>query len=685
MKKSIVRGTARISGLSISFILGSFCRLIAAQQPYDTKLTQTIAAYYIPSLSSHKLEPNKVLASKNKCQQVWEAELPSLSEQEKGAIVLNNIFSKSSVINNLQVQQEHILNNYAWNDLKLFYGTHANPKSHLLNQVDRTISVIGKSALAVLLAKPTSNIQELHSRQNIVQILLKEESTFNQLTKVYQDYVAIEERLLSLWSKHDPLFNRFYESFIQGTLYFSFKNSNRYNEKDGALELRKRLYFDSVLTLHGTSISFQSYYLFKVLTDQATFKRIISKDHPMWIRILAWYPLATIPIEILSIKKHYDNWATPLRYLATRLADVQQLLLAAKDINTIVAECPELDNVYGKHLVSLRRLLSQPNTTEIGRLINQLSNLPLKKWSVFFNNNGKLLQTYKLFVKHKNKLADALYEFGKLDAFLSIACLLQETQGSKSQATYTFTQFLGRSENPKPYIALVDMWNPFLNAKKVVTNTITMDGEHEVRNIILTGPNAGGKSVFISGMAISLLLSQTLGIVPASSATITPFNKINTYLDVSSDIAEGKSLFMAEVERAQQQLNTIAGLRNDEFSFSVMDEIFSGTNPKEGEAAAYSIVHYLSQYTNNLSIIATHFPKLTLLPERVHVGGFVNYKVSVGIQKETGKLLYTYKIETGKSNQAIALDILKEQGYDTRMLEEAKEILAHPDNYQATF
>jgi DNA mismatch repair protein MutS len=683
MKKSIVRRA--ISSLSISLILGSFCKLVAAQQPYNTNLTHAIASYYISSLSNHKSKTIQISSVKKKPQEVWRAELPLLSEQEKVSIIFNNIFSKSSIINSLQIQQEHILNNYAWHDLKLFYGSHANPTSHLLNQIDRTISVIGRSTLAVLLAMPTSNIKELHARQRIVQLLLEKECVFKQLTKIYHDYLSIEGRLLSLWSKHDPLFNRFYKSFIQQTLYFNIKNSDRYNKASNALELRKRLYFDSILALHGTSISFQSYYLFKVLTDQATFKKIISANHPMWIRILAWYPLATIPIEILSIKKHYDNWATPLKYVATRLADIQQWLLTAKNINAIVAGCPELESVYGKHLVNLRMLLSQPSTTEEGKLVNQLSDLPFKKWSVFFNNNGKLLQTYKLFVKHKDKLTDALYEFGKLDAFLSIACLLQETQNSKKQPAYTFTQFLKRTDKHKPCIALVDMWNPFLNPKKAVTNTIIMDDEHKVRNIILTGPNAGGKSVFISGMAISLLLSQTLGIAPANSATITPFNKINTYLDVSSDIAEGKSLFVAEVERAQQQLNTIAALQNNEFSFSVMDEIFSGTNPKEGEAAAYSIAHYLSKYTNNLSVIATHFPKLTLLPERVQAGMFVNYKVSVGREGEKNKLLYTYKIELGKSNQTIALDILEEQGYDIKMLEEAREILAHPDHYQATF
>lgn len=683
MINNIASKVIRISVLTISFTLGMLTDLVANNLPYASgkkKLTQAISDYYLPSISTYQTKSKETL-NKKKHQHIWEAELPSLTEQEKATILFNNIFGKSSVINSLEAQQEHILNSYAWHDLKLFYGNNSAPDYHLLNRINKTTTLLGKVALAILLATPTTDIKELCTRQHIIRILLEDEAIFYKLKKVYEVYVAIEDRLLSLWSEHDPLYNSFYKSFIQQQLYFGSRTAEKYNKSSKSLELRKRFYFDFVLALHGASIGFQGYYLFKVLTDQPTFKRIISKDHPIWIRVLAWYPLATIPMEILSIKKHYDSWATPLHYLAIRLADIQAWINAAKEVDNLVASCPELENLYGKYLINIRELLNQPKNTELGKLIMQLSSLSLKNWSVFFNNNGKLLQTYQLFLAYKDQLTDALYDFGKLDAFLSTAQLIREIKAADCPATYTFTQFFDHNEKQKPYISFTDLWNPFLDVDKAVTNSLVMDGEHGVRNIILTGPNAGGKSVFLTGVAISILLSQTLGIAPARLATITPLNKINTYLDISEDIASGKSLFMAEVQRAQEQLHTIAGLKNNEFSFSVMDEIFSGTNPKEGEAAAYSIIHYLTRYPNNLNIVATHFPRLTLLPERITDRGFANYKVSVGLDSQTGKLIYTYKVMPGKSDQTIALDILKEQGYDTRMLDEAKEILAHPERY----
>src|SRR5690606_18959231 len=235
----------------------------------------------------------------------------------------------------------------------------------------------------------------------------------------------------------------------------------------------------------------------------------------------------------------------------------------------------------------------------------------------------------------------------------------------------------GKDQRQKPYLKITDMWNPFLDAKQAIGNSIEMDAqEGGIRNIILTGPNAGGKSTFLTGITTTLLLAHVMGIAPAKDIIITPFNKISTYIDISDDIAAGKSLFMAEVDRAQKYINMLQSLELYEFSFAIFDEPFSGTNSIEGAAAGYSILDALAKYTNSLMIVATHYPMLTLLEERAKNKGFANYKVYITHDPKTGKIKYTYKIVPGKSTQAIAIDILEEQGYNTDMLAKAREIVA---------
>jgi DNA mismatch repair protein MutS len=384
---------------------------------------------------------------------------------------------------------------------------------------------------------------------------------------------------------------------------------------------------------------------------------------------------------------NYLEYSAVLRNLALRMADVQTFVLTARQVSKTIAAIPALEERYGKHLTAVRELLakSQENT-ELGRLIGYLQKLPFKDWSYFFNNAGKLLAAHKLFVEHKDAFADAMYEIGLLDSYLSFATLIQEANNYNSEHAYVFAQFLDRTQKTKPYIKIEDMWNPFLDSKQAVGNNLEMDAmPGGTRNMILTGPNAGGKSTFLTGMTHTLLLAHVMGIGPASKIVLTPFNKINTYIDSADDIAAGKSLFMAEVDRAQKHIKLLKNLQADEFSFTIFDDLFNGTNPIEGAAAEYSILEALADYTNSLTAVATHYPMVMLLEEKAAGKGFANYKVYITRQGASRKLNYTYKIVPGRSTQAIAIDILEEQGYDTELLTRAREIIEHPEQYQFNF
>jgi DNA mismatch repair protein MutS len=330
-------------------------------------------------------------------------------------------------------------------------------------------------------------------------------------------------------------------------------------------------------------------------------------------------------------------------------------------------------------------LAQAQENTELGKLVHYLQTLPYSHWSYFFNNAGKLLASHKLFTEHKDAFADTMYELGELDVFVSMSTLMKEAQDYPTSHAYVFAKFLDRSQQSKPYIKLAEMWNPFLDAKVAVGNSVAMDVAGGTSNIILTGPNAGGKSTFLTGVTTSLLLSQTFGIAPAKEAILTPFDKINTSIDITDDIAAGKSLFMAEVDRAQKHISLLSGLQQNEFSFSIFDEPFSGTNPTEGAAAEYSVLEAMADYTNTLNMVATHYPIVMLLEKNFPEKGFVNYKVYITYQGAKKKLNYTYKVVPGKSNQTIAIDILEEQGYDIKLLKRAREIIAYPERYQSAF
>jgi len=274
-----------------------------------------------------------------------------------------------------------------------------------------------------------------------------------------------------------------------------------------------------------------------------------------------------------------------------------------------------------------------------------------------------------------------LYELGVLDTFLGIATLVQETK-SQGGHSYNFVKFLSREETKRPYIRVTEMWHPFLEPNVAIANSVEMGGEQGgMRHMILTGPNAGGKSTFLTGMVDAILLSQVFGIAPAKEAILTPFDKINTYIEIADDIASGRSRFMAEAHRMQEHLHLLKILtKQDAFSFSIFDEPFNGTNPTEGAAAEYSTLDYIAQHTNTLNIVATHYPIVMLLENKSLNKGFKNYKVVINHEGE--KIKCSYKIFPGKSNQTIAIDILKAENFSTKIIEQAREIIIHPQKYK---
>jgi DNA mismatch repair protein MutS len=196
-----------------------------------------------------------------------------------------------------------------------------------------------------------------------------------------------------------------------------------------------------------------------------------------------------------------------------------------------------------------------------------------------------------------------------------------------------------------------------------------------MKNIIITGPNMGGKSTFIKSLMLSVLFAQTLTISFSKSLEITPISFLQTYLNIP-DCKGHESLFEAEMNRAYnyikkiKELDGLGGLDgNKKFSLIIIDEIFSSTNPREGLAGAYAIANKMSQYTNNISIITTHYTELALLEK---TRKFKNYKIPILRKKEM--ITYPYKLQRGVSQQYIAIELLKNKGFDDDIIKVANEI-----------
>ena len=99
--------------------------------------------------------------------------------------------------------------------------------------------------------------------------------------------------------------------------------------------------------------------------------------------------------------------------------------------------------------------------------------------------------------------------------------------------------------------------------------------------MIVTGPNASGKTTILKTVILNLIFSQSYGYGFYSKASVVLYDKIHCYLNIP-DTSGRDSLFQAEARRCK---DIIDSLDDNSKHFCIFDELFSGTNPNEACAS----------------------------------------------------------------------------------------------------
>ena len=380
------------------------------------------------------------------------------------------------------------------------------------------------------------------------------------------------------------------------------------------------------------------------------------------MRVLQLTQLALKPLSLvgfaawqtLAIKQAFapaSQTKNATNYLQTRLINVATIVNHADAIIKLIKNTPELREVF-THLKQAEAVFNTSNA-ELKQLLDLLATDTFKGKASFFSLAGRIRAAHKLMTEYKDALIPLMQLLGEVDAYLSIAQLYADHQNTP--VVYSFTSY---AQTQKPTLELHNFWNPFINVNTVVPNTISL-GNGASQALIVTGSNTGGKSTILKSLLINSLLGHTLTIVPAAHATMSLCDALGSYLHVSDDISSGKSLFKAEVMRAQSLLESLSQLPQGHFGFVVIDELFTGTAADKGAAAAYQVAKRLTEFENVIVVIATHFQLLTGLEKETN-GICKNYKVDV-YKDENGAIVRPFKLVPGVSDVSIANDILNEE------------------------
>ena len=190
------------------------------------------------------------------------------------------------------------------------------------------------------------------------------------------------------------------------------------------------------------------------------------------------------------------------------------------------------------------------------------------------------------------------------------------------------------------------------------------------KNMIITSPNASGKTTFIKTTMINTILTQQIGCGFYGSCTIHPYEYLHSYINIP-DTSERDSLFQAEARRCKEIIDII-NEKQDARHFCIFDELYSGTNNDDATNSSYGFLLYLCKRKNVNFILTTHIKKVCRKMHRKKCKNnqsiIQNCKMDV-IETPDG-LEYTYKIKKGICKINGAIYILKEMNYPEEILNE---------------
>jgi DNA mismatch repair protein MutS2 len=206
---------------------------------------------------------------------------------------------------------------------------------------------------------------------------------------------------------------------------------------------------------------------------------------------------------------------------------------------------------------------------------------------------------------------------------------------------------------------------------KIVPITIELEGDH--RQLVITGPNTGGKTVSLKTLGLLALMAQSGIPVPADRADMPVFDAILADIGDYQSIEQNLSTFSAHVTNIDFISRTATAN-----SLVLLDELGSATDPEEGAALAVAIAEHFRQ-VGCMIAIATHHTSLKVYG--ANTAGVIN--ASVGFDETT--LQPTYELKIGVPGASAGINIAQRLGLNPAIIASARSRLGSQTQDVARF
>lgn len=235
------------------------------------------------------------------------------------------------------------------------------------------------------------------------------------------------------------------------------------------------------------------------------------------------------------------------------------------------------------------------------------------------------------------------------------------------------------NETPNAVFRARGLRHPILAryASTFVANDVSLGEGGDTDIMILTGPNAGGKSTLARQVGLAVVLAQIGCFVPAEELTLRPFEDLFVRMGASDELARGRSTFMVEMEEVGYILNNATSR-----SLIIADEVGRGTSTHDGHAIACATLSAFSRNNRALTIFSTHYTRLAEDMEgfratQRHLKAdqslrIDEYEMAAVVDEASKKITFLYNLRPGASCHSRGIYCARIAGIKNRVAEEAE-------------
>ena len=190
--------------------------------------------------------------------------------------------------------------------------------------------------------------------------------------------------------------------------------------------------------------------------------------------------------------------------------------------------------------------------------------------------------------------------------------------------------------------------------------------------IVLTGPNASGKSCYLRQLGLIQIMAQIGSFVPATTARLGVCDRIFTRVGAVDDLATGQSTFMVEMNETANILNHATPR-----SLVLLDEIGRGTATFDGLSIAWSVAEYLATEIGARTIFATHYHELNELASILP--NVANYQVTV--KELPDQIIFLHQVQPGGASKSYGIEAGRLAGLPASVISRAHQVMAQIEQH----